>query len=164
MLWVVLFRTFNFGRSVMYWNLTTVLRIRYNIVRKYLAHNPLFKDFYSVLSKELVCQFTSVSFICIVFVLNMFIDKALFLCTNTYTSTTWATCIETLSNAVLFVLQTFKCNADLLLYTLYVDSNFYFVANNSIAVMNGFNKTEAAVFSCRLCFLRAFSFISFIFT
>jgi len=27
--------------------------------------------------------------------------------------------------------------------------------------MNSFNKTEAAVFSCRLCFLRAFPFISF---
>ena len=26
--------------------------------------------------------------------------------------------------------------------------------------MNNFNKTEAAVFSCRLCFLRAFPFIS----
>ena len=26
--------------------------------------------------------------------------------------------------------------------------------------MNGFNKTEAAVFSCGLCFLRAFLFIS----
>jgi len=29
------------------------------------------------------------------------------------------------------------------------------------AQMNSFNKTEAAVFSCRLCFLRAFLFISF---
>jgi len=28
--------------------------------------------------------------------------------------------------------------------------------------MNGFNKTEAAVFSCRLCFLRAFPVISLI--
>ena len=28
--------------------------------------------------------------------------------------------------------------------------------------MNSFNKTEAAVFSCRLCFLRAFPFISLI--
>ena len=28
------------------------------------------------------------------------------------------------------------------------------------SVMNSFNKTEAAVFSCRLCFLRAFPFIS----
>ena len=28
--------------------------------------------------------------------------------------------------------------------------------------MNSFNKTEAAIFSCRLCFLRAFPFISFI--
>jgi len=27
-------------------------------------------------------------------------------------------------------------------------------------MMNSFNKTEAAVFSCRLCFLRAFPFIS----
>jgi len=27
-------------------------------------------------------------------------------------------------------------------------------------VMNSFNKTEAAVFSCRLCFPRAFPFIS----
>jgi len=26
--------------------------------------------------------------------------------------------------------------------------------------MNGFNKTEVAVLSCRLCFLRAFPFIS----
>ena len=32
----------------------------------------------------------------------------------------------------------------------------------SLLLMNGFNKTEAAVFSCRLCFLRAFLFISFI--
>jgi len=29
-----------------------------------------------------------------------------------------------------------------------------------ISLMNSFNKTEAAVFSCRLCFLRAFRFIS----
>jgi len=29
-----------------------------------------------------------------------------------------------------------------------------------ITTMNSFNKTEAAVFSCRLCFLRAFPFIS----
>jgi len=28
--------------------------------------------------------------------------------------------------------------------------------------MNSFNKTEAAVFSCRLCFLRAFPFISLV--
>jgi len=28
--------------------------------------------------------------------------------------------------------------------------------------MNNFNKTEAAVFSCRLCFMRAFPFISLI--
>jgi len=28
--------------------------------------------------------------------------------------------------------------------------------------MNSFNKSEAAVFSCRLCFLRAFPFISLI--
>jgi len=28
---------------------------------------------------------------------------------------------------------------------------------------NSFNKTEAAVFSCRLCFLRAFPFISLIY-
>ena len=27
-------------------------------------------------------------------------------------------------------------------------------------LMNGFNKTKAAVFSCRLCFLGAFPFIS----
>ena len=30
----------------------------------------------------------------------------------------------------------------------------------SFVLMNSFNKTEAAVFSCRLCFLRAFPFIS----
>ena len=29
-------------------------------------------------------------------------------------------------------------------------------------LMNSFNKTEAAVFSCRLCFLMAFTFISLI--
>ena len=29
-----------------------------------------------------------------------------------------------------------------------------------LLLMNSFNKTEAAVFSCRLCFLRAFPFIS----
>jgi len=31
-------------------------------------------------------------------------------------------------------------------------------------LMKGFNKTEAAVFSCRLCFLRAFVFISLNYT
>ena len=34
------------------------------------------------------------------------------------------------------------------------------VAFFSLPLMNSFNKTEAAVFSCRLCFLRAFPFIS----
>ena len=29
-----------------------------------------------------------------------------------------------------------------------------------LPLMNSFNKTEAAVYSCRLCFLRAFPFIS----
>ena len=32
----------------------------------------------------------------------------------------------------------------------------------SLPLMNSFNKTEAAVFSCRLCFLRAFPIISLI--
>ena len=32
-----------------------------------------------------------------------------------------------------------------------------------ILLMNSFNKTEAAVFSCRLCFMRAFPFISLFF-
>jgi len=36
------------------------------------------------------------------------------------------------------------------------------VWNHSLPLMNSFNKTEAAVFSCRLCFLRAFPIISFI--
>jgi len=36
------------------------------------------------------------------------------------------------------------------------------VWHHSLLLMNSFNKTEAAVFSCRLCFLRAFPFISFI--
>jgi len=36
------------------------------------------------------------------------------------------------------------------------------VWHHSLPLMNSFNKTEAAVFSCRLCFLRAFPFISFI--
>jgi len=31
-----------------------------------------------------------------------------------------------------------------------------------IILMNGFNKTEAAVFSCRLCFLKGFPFNQFI--
>jgi len=35
------------------------------------------------------------------------------------------------------------------------------VWHRSLLLMNGFNKTEAAVVSCRLCFLRAFPFISF---
>ena len=35
------------------------------------------------------------------------------------------------------------------------------VWHHSLLLMNSFNKTEAAVFSCRLCFLRAFPFISF---
>jgi len=37
------------------------------------------------------------------------------------------------------------------------------VWHHSLLLMNGFNKTEAAVFSCRLCFLRAFPFISLLF-
>ena len=36
------------------------------------------------------------------------------------------------------------------------------VWHHSLLLMNGYNKTEAAVFSCRLCFLRAFPFISLI--
>jgi len=36
------------------------------------------------------------------------------------------------------------------------------VLHHSLLLMNSFNKTEAAVFSCRLCFLRAFPFISLI--
>ena len=35
------------------------------------------------------------------------------------------------------------------------------VWHHSLPLINSFNKTEAAVFSCRLCFLRAFPFISF---
>ena len=34
------------------------------------------------------------------------------------------------------------------------------VCYHSLLLMNSFNKTEAAVFLCRLCFLRAFLFIS----
>ena len=34
------------------------------------------------------------------------------------------------------------------------------VWHHSLPRINSFNKTEAAVFSCRLCFLRAFPFIS----
>jgi len=34
------------------------------------------------------------------------------------------------------------------------------VWHHSLLLMNSFNKTEAAVFSCRLCFLRTFPFIS----
>jgi len=36
--------------------------------------------------------------------------------------------------------------------------------NHSLLLMNSFNKTEAVVFSCRLCFLRAFHFICFTIT
>ena len=36
------------------------------------------------------------------------------------------------------------------------------VWHHSLLLMNSFNKTEAAVFSCRLCFLRAFPFISLV--
>jgi len=36
------------------------------------------------------------------------------------------------------------------------------VLHHSLLLMNSFNKTEAAIFSCRLCFLRAFPFISLI--
>ena len=36
------------------------------------------------------------------------------------------------------------------------------VWHHSLLLMNSFNKTEAAVFSCRLCFLRVFPFISLI--
>jgi len=35
--------------------------------------------------------------------------------------------------------------------------------HHSLLLMNGFNKTEAAVFLCKLCFLRAFPFISFLY-
>ena len=41
-----------------------------------------------------------------------------------------------------------------------VKTVFYIV--HSLLLINGFNKTEAAVFSCRLCFMRAFPFISLI--
>ena len=34
------------------------------------------------------------------------------------------------------------------------------VWHHSLLLMNSFNKTEDVVFSCRLCFLRAFPFIS----
>ena len=33
--------------------------------------------------------------------------------------------------------------------------------HHSLLLMNGFNKTEAAIFSCRPCFLRAFPFHQF---
>jgi len=36
------------------------------------------------------------------------------------------------------------------------------VWHHSLPLMNSFTKTKAAVFSCRLCFLRAFPFISLI--
>jgi len=36
------------------------------------------------------------------------------------------------------------------------------VGHHSLPLMNSLNKTETAVFSCRLCFLRAFPFISLI--
>jgi len=36
------------------------------------------------------------------------------------------------------------------------------VWHHSLLLMNGFKKTEASVFSCRLCFLRAFPVISLI--
>ena len=38
----------------------------------------------------------------------------------------------------------------------------FVVWHHSLLLMNGFNKTDAAVFSCRICFLRAFLFISLI--
>jgi len=37
------------------------------------------------------------------------------------------------------------------------------VWHHSLLLMNSFYKTEAAVFTCRLCFLRVFPFISFIY-
>jgi len=36
------------------------------------------------------------------------------------------------------------------------------VLHPSFLLMNSFNITEAAIFSCRLCFPRAFPFISFV--
>ena len=36
------------------------------------------------------------------------------------------------------------------------------VWHHSFLLINSFNKTEAAVFSCRLCFLGAFPFISLV--
>jgi len=36
------------------------------------------------------------------------------------------------------------------------------VWHHSLLLMNSFKKTDAAVFSCRLCFLRAFPLISLI--
>ena len=37
------------------------------------------------------------------------------------------------------------------------------VWHHSLLLMNSFNKTEAAVFSCKLCFLRAFAFIGLLY-
>ena len=39
----------------------------------------------------------------------------------------------------------------------------YAMYTHILLLMNSFNKTEAAVFSCRLCFLRAIPFISLIY-
>ena len=38
------------------------------------------------------------------------------------------------------------------------------VWHHSLLLMNSFNKSEAAIFSCRLCFLRAIPFISFLYS
>jgi len=53
-----------------------------------------------------------------------------------------------------FTLFTFENGVPLMRYGVAV------VWHYSLPLMNGFNKTEPAVFSCRLCFLRAFPFIS----
>ena len=41
-------------------------------------------------------------------------------------------------------------------------NNVTVIEHHLLLFMNGFNTTEAAVFSCNLCFLRAFTFISLI--
>jgi len=49
--------------------------------------------------------------------------------------------------------------------TRYVNSVvvfFNFVRNLLLPLMNSFNKTEDAVFPCRLCFLKVFTFLNLI--
>ena len=61
-----------------------------------------------------------------------------------------------------FILQTWQWSGLIQCWSSALALGASVVGHHSLLLMNSFNKTEAAVFLCRLCFLRAFTFISFI--